>query len=108
MGGGSRHRGWRDPHAFFDAAIDQRPRNLRIALSLRYADGNSRDFLVDAEQETNVGDLLRRMGADGTGAADGDERVWVTGREVRCDSSLREAGVRQGAVLDVRALPQSS
>jgi DNA segregation ATPase FtsK/SpoIIIE, S-DNA-T family len=81
---------------------------LRIALSLRYADDDSRDFLVDAEQESTVGDLLRRMGADGTGAADGDERVWVTGRELPYDSPLREAGVRQGAVFDVRGLPQSS
>src|SRR5215471_13422859 len=56
-GGGSRRRVRRDPHAFFYASTtfyastDQRPRNLRIALSLRYADDDSRDFLVDAEQE---------------------------------------------------------
>jgi hypothetical protein len=81
---------------------------LRIALSLRWADGDSRDFLVDAEQESTVGDVLRRMGANDTGTADGNKRVWVTGREVRYNSSLREAGVRQGAVFDVRALPQSS
>ena len=80
---------------------------MRIALSLRYADDGSRDFLVDAEQENTVGDLLRRMGADRRGAAGGDERVWVTGREVHYDSSLREAGVRQGTVFDVRALPRS-
>ena len=81
---------------------------MRIALSLRWADGDSRDFLVDAEQESTVGDVLRRMGANDTGTADGNKRVWVTGREVRYNSSLREAGVRQGAVFDVRALPQSS
>ncbi|MDX6415856.1 MAG: segregation ATPase FtsK/SpoIIIE, family [Trebonia sp.] len=98
----------RGPHAFFDAFTDQRPRNLRIALSLRYADDDSRDFLVDAEQESTVGDLLRRMGADDAGAAHGGERVWVADREVRYDSSLREAGVRQGAVFDVRGLPRSS
>jgi S-DNA-T family DNA segregation ATPase FtsK/SpoIIIE len=98
----------RGPHDFFAASTDQRPGNLRIALSLRNADDDSRDFLVVAEQESTVGDLLRQMGADGTGTANGFERVWATGREVRYDSSLREAGVRQGMVLDVRALPQSA
>jgi S-DNA-T family DNA segregation ATPase FtsK/SpoIIIE len=77
---------------------------LRIALSLRYANGDLRDFLVDAEQESTVGDLLRRMGADDAGAAGRSGRVWLSGREVRYGWSLREAGIRQGAVLDVQAL----
>ncbi len=80
---------------------------MRIALSLRYAGNDSRDFLVDAEQESTVGDVLRRMGVGDTGAAYGNERVWVTGREVRHDWSLREAGVRHGAVFDVGVFPQS-
>ena len=98
--------GTRNPSSKF--LPNQRPRTLRIALSLRYADHDSRDFLVDAEQESTVGDLLRRMGADDTGTAYGNERVWVSGREVRFDWSLREAGVRPGTVFDVLAFPPSS
>ncbi|MDI5972471.1 FtsK/SpoIIIE domain-containing protein [Streptomyces sp. SL13] len=80
---------------------------MRIALSLRHGDDDSRDFLVDADQDNTVGDLVRRMGGDDTGAADGERRVRVADREVRYDASLREAGVRQGAVFDVRGLPRS-
>jgi len=81
---------------------------LRIALSLRDAGDDSRDFLVDADPESTVGDLLRRMGAGGPGAASDDRRVRVAGREVRHDWSLREAGIRQGSVFDVGTFPRAS
>jgi S-DNA-T family DNA segregation ATPase FtsK/SpoIIIE len=81
---------------------------LRIALSLRYADDDSRDFLVDADQESTVGDLLSRMGVGDPGAAYDDRRVWANGHEVRYGSSLREAGIRQGSVFEVRTFPRAS
>lgn len=75
---------------------------MRIAVTLRDTDKDARDFLVDADPEASVADVLRRMGADGAAAATGDEAVSVSGRDVDPTASLRVAGVRQGAILAVQ------
>lgn len=74
---------------------------MRIALTLRDASTRSRDFLVDAEPETPLADVLHRMGADTSSVAAGQATVSLNGSVVQRDATLRSAGVRQGAVLTV-------
>ncbi len=74
---------------------------MRIAVTVRDTDKDARDFLVDADPEVSVADVLRRTGADGAAAASGDATVSVSGQYVDPSASLRAAGVRQGAVLTV-------
>jgi DNA segregation ATPase FtsK/SpoIIIE, S-DNA-T family len=74
---------------------------MRIAVTVRDTEKDARDFLVDADPEVSVAEVLRRMGADGAAAATGDATVSVSGRAVDPSASLRVAGVRQGAVLAV-------
>lgn len=74
---------------------------MRIAVTVHDTDNQIRDFLVDADPGASVGEVLRRMGADGTAAAGGDETVLVAGISIAPESSLRDAGVRQGAVISV-------
>ena len=75
---------------------------MRIAVTLRDTDDNARDFLVEADADTPVADVLLRMGADSSAAASRDETVSVSGRDVDPSVSLRAAGVRQGAELAVQ------
>lgn len=80
---------------------------MRIIVSLRGLDDKHRDYLVEAEGDALIADVLRRMGAER--AAAGAEGVLVHGLPIDITSTLRDSGIRHGTILVVaRDRPESA
>lgn len=72
---------------------------MRIAVTVRESADAVRDFFIDAESETPVAEVLQQMGVRAAAAAGGEQAVTVSGTAVDPQSSLRAAGIRQGALI---------
>lgn len=81
---------------------------MRIAVTLQDASDCATDFLIDADADTPVIDVLRHMGLDTADVAAGEAIVSVSGAAIDPLVSLRAADIRQGTLVVVResAAPQ--